>query len=683
MASNESKLLTVINETGVHARPASMIFQIAKKYKSDITLKTETKEASAKSVISILGLGLKFNSTVKVVAVGEDSVQAVNEIVAAIESGLGEKDVKQVSPQQQQKKNEDVKSELTKNNYDFSKQVELSGVIASPGLVIGKSLLFLHDEIVFEENASDSTNEFKKVNKALQKLKDQIKKDIDTAKSQNHTVKLQVFDAHLSLLEDDNIFKEIKNTIDQGKSSAYAVNFSIDKSIEILKNTQDQLLIERVDDLTDLKRRLLKIILDIPDNEASFEENSIIVAEDLVPSDVTNLNENVIGVILAKGSATTHVSLILRNMGIPCLVNMGHDILEISNYINLILNANDNCLIINPTNDILENTIRQQKKLEKIRQENVKNAKKPAITKDSVEITVKGNVSNAEEASKAFDLGAYGIGLLRSEFLFFNSQSAPSQQTQTELYQKVLDVMEGNPITLRTLDVGGDKPLPYVKIAPEENPILGMRGIRTYSDNMDVFITQLKAIFSLKPLVLVKIMLPMVADVEGFLEIKEIITKHLKEENITDKVDIGTMIEIPSAALTAKHLAKYADFLSIGTNDLAQYTMAMDRGNPALSKKLSNLAPSLLKLIHFTVQGAKIHNKPVAVCGAMASEIKAIPILIGLGIKELSTSMRSIPNVKALIRELDYKKCKKIAEQAMELDTIQQVSDLIKTEFNL
>jgi phosphoenolpyruvate-protein phosphotransferase len=678
-----SGVLTIINETGVHARPAALIFQIAKKYKADISLKTNTKTSSAKSIVAILGLGLKFNSTVEVIATGEDAKQAVDEIATAIKNGLGEAGHK--APQQftsTQNNNFEASKKDTKV-YDFTKEVKASGVASSPGLVMGRTTLFIEEKITYKTESAGIELELKMLSQSFSKAKQHLDEEIKTATDLKQKVKLQIFQAHKEILEDEELIKTATTYINNNKSAAYAVDFAVNDSIKILQSTENSLLIERIADLNDLKRRLLRIILNIPEISKVYPKNTILLAKDLVPSDIAKFDSNIIGVVLAEGSATTHVSLILRNMGTPAIVAMGLEILKIINGTEIIVDANLGFVVVNPSASLLDDTVKQQENLNKIKAENIVNSKKSAITIDGREIKVKGNVSNGEESIKAFELGASGVGLLRSEFLFFNSAKAPSVDEQVLLYQKAVDAMQGESVTIRTLDVGGDKPLPYVHIDKEENPIMGMRGIRTYFGNMEVFTTQLQAIFKIKPVVLVKIMLPMIADVEEFLKIKEIIEFEKHKANISAKIDIGTMIEIPAAAIMAEKIAKYADFLSIGTNDLAQYTMAMDRGNPALASKLSNLSPALLRLIKITVEGGNKYNKSVAVCGAMASELKAIPLLVGLGVSELSTSMRSIPDVKALIRTLNYKKCVEIANKSLDLETAEQVSQLMHKEFNL
>ncbi len=680
----KSDLITIHNETGIHARPASYLFQIANKYKAVIKLKKGEKIVNAKSIIAILGLGVKHKEQIQIIATGEDAKEAIDKLVDAINSGMGEQVHNVQTSHSLNVEDSHISASASAIVKDFSSEVVLKGVIGSPGLIIGNSYLCLDEEINVVEEDANSENQLILFETSLKALQDNIMEDIVVANQNKHKAKVEIFEAHLKILEDNSLIEDAKIIINQDKTAGFAWKSVIAKSIDILNSTGNSLLMERTADLKDLQQRLLKIILGIKDNPStSFPNNSIIIAKDLVPSDIVKFDKNVVGVVLAFGSSTSHVSLMLRNMGVPTLVVVGESVLYIANSTNIVLNANEGLILVNPSKEKLLEISKTQQELNKIKELNIANAKQDAITLDGKKIKVKGNVSNPIEAKKAYELGAQGLGLLRTEFLFFNSKEPLNLEEQSKIYQEALDSMQGGSITLRTLDVGGDKPLNYIKIGKEDNPILGLRGVRNYSLNMEIFTTQIKAVLSLKPLLLVNIMIPMVSEISEMIQMREIIEKEKNKLGITEKISIGTMIEVPSAAILADKFAKYVDFFSIGTNDLTQYTLAMDRGNPNLTARLKNLNPSLLRLIQMTVQGGKLSNIPTAVCGAMASEINAIPILIGLGVDELSTSMRSIPDVKALIRSLNYEKCQKVANLALQMESAEQVLDLVKKEFNL
>lgn len=691
-SNKASQRVTVINKTGFHARPAAEIVKLANNYQANILLQKQDKSANAKSVIAILGLGVQYGEVIEVIAEGSDSQVAVTQLVAAITKGLGEEVAASSKVDNSVMNSPENKGQQAKvqPSYDFSKLVELQGTIASPGFTIGKTLLLEEEVISVMENSINSPEtELTTLKEALGKTKENLKQEILEATKQKYNTKTEVLQAHLVILEDVSLLEAAKTEIKNGKTDMFAWKVAIDLAIATLKSTGNRLLIERVADFKDVYSRVIKTILDIPNLEnINFPPDTILIAKDLIPSDLSKLNANVKGIVLGLGSSTSHVSLMLRNMGIPTLVAVGEDIINIPDHLDVVLNGNTGKFIVNPTKEQLADFTKTQAELEVIKQANISHTLEPAITKDGVRITVKGNVSNAAQAKEAKELGAEGIGLLRTEFLFLNSLKAPSTQEQLALYQASLDALEGDTLTLRTLDVGGDKPLSYIEIPPEENPIMGLRGIRNYFNtekNKEIFLNQIRAILKVKPVILCKIMIPMISSLAEINMVKELIYFEAKAMNldIQDKIKIGIMVEVPATALMAENFAPHVDFFSIGTNDLAQYTMAMDRGNPQLVKQLNNFNPALLKLIKMTNDAGVKYNIITAVCGAMASELKAIPLLIGLGIRELSTSMKSIPDVRALIRTLDSKKCISIAEKALKLSSSADIKALVSQEFGL
>lgn len=675
----------IVNKNGIHARPASNLVKTVTACGCEINLKKDDKTINAKSVIGILSLGLKYDDEVEIIAIGKGAKEAIAIITQAFVEGLGEgehvyNNSKTTTPPAPSSKSHPTES---MGEIDFSHEVDLQGVIASPGLAIGKSFLLQENNFSIQEDADNKDAEIQKLKEVLVKTKEEITKDIQNAQSLRQNTQVEIFQAHLEILQDITLYDEAKRIIDeQGKTAAFAWKESIKSACEALESTNNRLLIERKADLKDIERRVLKIMLGIIEDNITYPQDSIIIAEDLIPSDLNNFNRNVVGVALAKGSTTSHAVLMLRNMGIPSLVALGIDILKVPDSTNIILDGSTSKIIVNASQDKLNSIKSQKEASEKVKAENLKNARAKAITKDNHEIKVYSNISNDTQAPKTYELGAEGIGLLRTEFLFFNSLVEPTIEEQRNLYQVALDAMQGGPIIVRTLDVGGDKPINYMPLPAEDNPIVGVRGIRNYSKNLNIIKHQLKALLSVKPVILCKIMVPMVSEIYEIIKFKELVENIKKELNITDKIKIGTMIEVPSSALMAEQFAQHVDFFSIGTNDLTQYTLAMDRGNSHLTGRLKNLNPAVLKLIKMTVDGGNKYNIPTAVCGAMASELISVPILIGLGIKELSVSMNSIPDVKALIRKLDYEKCKKIAAEALMADSPEQVEQIVIKNFS-
>lgn len=701
-SENSSGSITVLNENGVHARPASYLTKLANSYKSKITLKYNNHIADARSVISILGLGLKAGDQLEIVAVGEDSAGAVKGFKEAFEEYLGEEHSNNYIPNtnkanqtnsQTSIKQETITSVSMLKSSDVlhvDKRFVAKGVVASPGFAIGQSYYFSKDSnFKIVEKITDYQQEYDELINAIDNVKNDLSSKIKTANDKYLKTQSEIFQAHLELLQDITLFDKTVEYMQDGYSAPWSWQQAINDNIQIIKSANNKYLNERVADFLDIKDSVLRYLLHLTDpNEFLVTDKEVIlIADDLVPSDVAKLGVNIKGVVLVGGSATSHVSLILRNMGVPALVAVDLGITKLANDSLLVLNCIKGVLIGNVAEDELKHIVDEKNQLERIKQDNIANCKLDAITKDGNLILVKANVSNAKEALSAFELGGDGIGLLRSEFLFFNSRSEPNVDQQSNLYQDVLNSMSGNAITIRTFDIGGDKPLPFIEIDDEENPILGVRGIRNYmstANNKEVFLRHIRAILSVNPLNLCKIMIPMVSDVDEFLNIKNLILEQAQELKCDlNKVHIGIMVEVPSAAILLDLFAPHIDFCSIGTNDLAQYTLAMDRGNSLLTKRLSNLHPSLLRMLKIAVDYSKNFNLPIAVCGAMASELLAVPLLLGLGIVELSVSMRSIPDVKALVRKLDTDLCTKVVNEALSLKNASAVENLVLKNFEI
>ena len=677
--SSESLIVSVVNVSGIHARPAAFLSKLAKSYNNIISVKslTNNKIADAKSVISILGLGLACGDEVEIIVDGEERDKLLSVLKEAFLSGLGE------GGNSDHKKNTtdpklQVKEQVRILDFTGSKSYNFTGKVASPGLATGVGYLKKEFQYEVDEYASDSKTEKEILAKVIFDTKLEIESEIKSAKKYKLKVQQQVLTAHLELLEDISMLSNAHEQINKGKSAAYSWRRATHLSIAILTDTNNAFLKERIADLKDMQLRVLRGILGITEDLHVFDENTILIAEDLVPSDVVNLHIKVKGVLLTHGSGTSHVALLLRNKGVPCLVNVGGELLQCDGRV-ILLNGIDGTLLCNASKTEIENFYKLQIAKEKISQENIHNAFLPALTTNGVEVLVKANISEPKEGLEAYKLGATGIGLLRSEFLFFNSISEPSVETQIKIYQECLDIMQGYPVVIRTLDVGGDKNVSFLHIDKEENPIMGLRGVRNYFANIELIRRHFKAILSVKPIELVYVMIPMICDIKEFLDIKEVILEEARLLNIDiTKLHIGTMVEIPSTAIMMDVFAPHIDFCSIGTNDLAQYLFAIDRGNYKLDKYLSNLHPSLLRVIKSIVDCAKKTNLPVAICGAMASEILSVPILLGLGITELSVSRNSVADIKALIRKLDTTKCEKLAINCLSLPSSLEVEVIAK-----
>ncbi|WP_428897889.1 phosphocarrier protein FPr/phosphocarrier protein [Parelusimicrobium proximum] len=664
-----SEEIEVMNPNGFHARPVSVITNIAAKYPFKIRLVKNGIGVNAKNLVEIMGLNIKMGDKVRIAGYGPDSKGSVLEIVNAIKAGL----------------NEDIVYKEMENPSDTTIDLDMSQKQILPvkviytGKVMGKAFILKRHDEDFEENAKDPAEEKAKLERALSNIKKSIQSDIENS---NTDEEKNILKAHASILLDSSITDAAFSDIAKGKTAAFSFNKAIEKSVEILNNTKNPLLMERVADLEDVKRRILE---DILNRKVGIEvpAGSILIAEDLLPSDVSKLSTNVSGVVLAQGSATSHASIMLKNIGITSVFSAGKGIMKIAPGADIIVDATTQELYINPSEDTLKKYQTLLLKETEMQRTYFAEISAPSVTKDGVAIEVRGNIGSLSEAVKSYKNGADGVGLLRTEFLFMNRFSAPTEEEQTALYQGIVKEMKGGSVIIRTLDIGGDKPLSYMTIPKEENPILGVRGVRAYQKNEEVIRTQLRAILRVKPLSLVRIMIPMVSFVEDFTYVKMMLDEEKRNLGITEHVDLGIMVETPSAALSAFDLGKVADFFSFGTNDLTQYVLAIDRGHKQLSVKAQSLHPAVLRLMNNAMQSLAMYNKPVGICGAIASEPLALPVLLGLGIRELAVVSGSIPEIKYFIRRLTMSKCKEIAQKALVLNGVKEVEEMIRQELEM
>lgn len=431
--------------------------------------------------------------------------------------------------------------------------------------------------------------------------------------------------------------------------------------------TASTLLAERANDLHDLRQRVLRVLLgeawqfDVP-------AGAIVVAQELTPSDLLQLSaQGAAGVCMAEGGATSHVAILARGKGLPCLVALGEALLAQAPGQSVVLDADGGRLELTPTAERLAQVQQAQTRRTALRAQQQTLAHTPARTVDGVEVEVAANVASSAEASQAFANGADGVGLLRTEFLFVDRHTAPDDEEQRQAYQAVLDAMGDRPVIIRTIDVGGDKQLDYLPLPAEANPVLGLRGIRLAQVRPELLDQQLRALLQTRPLHRCRILLPMVTEVDELLHIRQRLDALGAELGLSERPQLGVMIEVPAAALLAEQLAEHADFLSIGTNDLSQYTLAMDRDHAGLAARVDALHPALLRLIAQTCAGAAKHGRWVGVCGALASDPLATPVLIGLGVRELSVSPPQVGEIKDRVRHLDAAQCRRVSTDLLNL----------------
>jgi len=660
----ESTPIIIRSPNGLHARPTAILANLAAGYPYRVEICKHRQCADAKSIVGIMGLGLVYGDPVIIRVFGPK--EQAKPILAQLKNKL-----EQVPPNTQP-----LPAEKTAASKDVS--LHIKGLSACGGLVCAPAFLLAPNTLSFEENSTNPQEENKAFEEALLVLSEQMETRL--AKEKNEIAR-DILNTHLQLLKDPLLENSTRQTIRQGKTAAFAFNNAIRRSIDTLKQTNNRFLMERIADLKDLRREVLSQLTGQQRKAVAVPPGSIVVAEELLPSDVSALPEHTAGVLLAGSSPTAHVGILLRNRNIPSVVRAGQEILDILPQTTLLLDADAGNVIISPSPAQQKEFLERIHRLAEVNKEENSRAQEPAVTQDGLRIYVEGNISHLEEASRVYKAGAEGIGLVRTEFLFQDQPLPPSEEEQKEAYQSILDNMPGQPVTFRMLDAGGDKPMPFVNIVPEDNPLVGIRGIRALKNNEHFFRTQLRALLRLTPQSRIRIMLPMVSFIQEVTRFRQIIQEEMTNLGLTQPTQLGVMIEVPSAALLAKSLAQHADFFSIGTNDLTQYTLAIDRGHKELSTLSDPLHPSVLQLIALTCQGAQAYDKPVSVCGAMAGDPAAIPLLIGIGITHLAVSIGALARTKALIRRLDARQCRQAAQQALQMAETQEVRDLVQKQF--
>ena len=562
----------------------------------------------------------------------------------------------------------------------MSEQRVLKGKPLSPGLAWGRS--FVYETIPFMQRnikikKEDVEKELDRLKEALKKTKESLQKLKDSVRRRLGEEKAGIIEAHMLMLEDPMFVGEIKKAIEEGNSAEDAVFTATEKIKEMFETIPDPYLRERAADVKDVGSRLYRTLLGGKDiAQLDTNEPIIVVANDLAASELIAISENnVVGLVLSQGGPTSHMAIIAKSLKLPAV--SGIDISLISENCLLIVDGIRGEITINPSSDVLMQTKNNIEKLQREQEEALSLKDLPAVTPDGLKIELWGNIAHPDEASAVLSSGGSGIGLFRTEFLFMNRNTPPSEDEQFEAYRKVLDEMKPHPVVIRTLDAGGDKEIPYLNIPKEDNPFLGYRAIRIGLTEEQLFITQLKALIRSSTCGNLYIMFPMISSLWEIRRAKTLIQKaasQLDDKGMRyGKFKVGIMIEIPSAAIMAEELAKEVDFFSIGTNDLTQYTLAVDRGNSKVSQWYDHLHPAVLKLIAMTSKAAKTQKIELGICGEMAGDPFALPVLLGLGFDELSMSPPAIPKIKRLVRKFQAERAKQVAQMALSMKDADEV----------
>jgi len=567
----------------------------------------------------------------------------------------------------------------------------VSGILVSPGISIAEALLLQEDEIVINTNKVRNTQrEITRFLEGRTKTSAQLEIVKQKALTTFGTEKAAIFEGHIMLLEDEELEEDIIDYIEQNKCTAdFAINYIINENAKMLQELDDPYLRERSADFRDIGNRLLKNVLGINIvNLSNTTKEVILVANDLTPSETAQINaKKVLGFITDIGGRTSHTSIMARSLEIPAIVGTNDITQRVKNGDLIILDALNNKITINPTQDELTEAYAIRDAFLQEKHELAKLKDLPAITLDGHQVEIGSNVGTVKDVEGAKRNGAESIGLYRTEFLFMDREQLPTEDEQFLAYKEVVEAMEGKPCIIRTMDIGGDKDLPYLNLPTELNPFLGWRAIRILLDRPEIMNPQLRALLRASAYGKIRIMFPMLISVEEIRKIKNILETLKDELSMEDiafdtNIEIGVMIETPAAAAIAHHLIKEVDFFSIGTNDLTQYTLAVDRGNELISELYNPLSPSVLLLIKRVIDASHEVGKWTGMCGELAGDANATLLLLGMGLDEFSMSAISIPAVKEVIRNTHFSEVKKLADKALTMATAAEIESLVN-DFNL
>jgi phosphotransferase system enzyme I (PtsI) len=562
----------------------------------------------------------------------------------------------------------------------------LQGVGAAPGLKLGQAVWWRKEKPVAPSRTiTDPKSEIEKLDQAIAQAKEQIEKLREIAAERMGEEEAAVFDAHFAFLDDPAFTGEMKNRIENQKKNAEAVCQDVTEEMgALMASLDDEYMKARADDIRDVGSRLLLILLGKqPFDPSLLTPGSVVIAEELTPSDTAQFPEGVAGMVTAKGSKTAHAAIMARTLGIPAVLGLGSKIEQIKDGDTIVVDGDKGTIQINPDQDVINRVRTQIEQQEKARALALKEAKAEAKTADGKRIQVFANIGSLSDIEIALKNHAEGVGLFRTEFLYLENDHWPTEEEQYQAYAKVLSSFGERPVVIRTLDIGGDKELPYAKLPKEENPFLGHRAIRFCLANPDLFKTQLRALLRASVHGNLWIMFPMIENCSEIRQAKALLNECREElisegVQVADKIPVGIMVEIPAAAIAADLLAKEVDFMSIGTNDLTQYTLAADRGNEQVAHLYDAAHPAVLRLVKMTCDAAAKANILVGMCGELAGDPSMTELHIGLGLAELSMSAGTIPEVKQQVRSTDTAEAKKLAEQAILLEDGDQVRNLAK-----
>lgn len=653
---------------GIHARPAAGLIESIGTLDARVSLEHEGRTADVRSAVALMGLNTRRGARVTVAASGPDARQALEAVVAGLQPLTGS-------------------AAGSSARWAYPPTIDrqppvpppvgsvLRALPASPGLGRGRAVLLRPHEAAIQTVAGSREEE----RAALDAAVEAVRKYLQAQVAAGGGMAAEIARAHLALLADRLVADKAQEHLERGLAAAAAWQQAIGEAVRILLRLDDPLMRERADDLRDIDLRVQRALAgEDPAQAVELPQDAVVLADNLLPSQLLDMDRaRLAGICLAAGGATSHVALLASALRIPMLVATGEEILAIEAGSELLVDADLGELHVRPRGEVAGRFAARIDEEMQRRDEEVKGARHPCVTTDGVRIHVHANIASAADARAAVACGAEGCGLLRTEFLFMQRDRAPGVEDQLNAYREISAVLGDRPLIVRTLDAGGDKPIAYLRQAPGENPALGVRGIRLSLAHPDLLEAQLRALLLLEHPRPVQVMIPMVSSVREVESVKGVLAR-LEDGGAKAPLKLGVMIETPAAALIAERLAEAVDFFSIGTNDLTQYTLCMDRGASSLARHFDALHPGVLRLIRRTAAAAHQAGIPVSVCGGAAGDLLAAPLLLGLGVRELSMPASLIARQKARLREVSVEQCEQIAARAIEMGSATAVRGLMR-----
>lgn len=671
--------LEITNPLGLHARPAVRFVETVGRFRARVSvtnLTTGKGPAAGRSLNALATLGVRRGHRVAVEAQGPQAEEVLVALRGLAAQGFGELESASIPPRSLVRQATSVEGGWR-------------GLSASPGIAIGEARHFRPPQVeVPDLPASDPEEEWAALQGALSAARLEISASREAVRRRAGDYEAAIFDAHLLFLEDEALLGPARRAIlNEGRNAAFAWQQAVEEAGREFEALEDEYLRARGEDLRAVGRQVLLRLLGQEAPLPRLVEPGILVARDLTPADTAALDPSLVrGIATAYGSATSHSAILARSLGVPAVVGLGDELVRLEESALLIVDGETGTVLPQPSPEVVGEYQRRRREWEEGRRAARATAGLPGVTRDGHRVEIAANLGSPDEADEAVAAGAEGVGLLRTEFLFLDRATMPNEEEQFLAYLEVAERMENRPVILRTLDVGGDKPLSYLPQAEEANPFLGRRGVRLTLSVPELLTTQLRAALRVAARHPLKLMFPMVTTLEEFRaarRLAEQAAEALRQEGLAvpDRLEVGVMVETPAVAVLADRFAPEVDFFSIGSNDLTQYTFAAERGNPWVASLADHFHPGLLRLVRQVVQAAEAHGRWVGVCGELAGDPKAAGLLVGLGVRELSMAPSSIPLVKASLRSMDYPALQHLAEKALDLESGEDVRELLKGSF--